>query len=286
MRAWAVVVVVVACSQPERPNRRPDTVFVGALGDRAHPTEIVVDRDDLGDARATAPAAGTWWYRIVVAPRTDVTSKLTITARNVTTATAPTPGRVRVDVFDGANEIAGVATSPVESEVVLGERHEPIEPLLVRVTTTGKARFRLTALRQSTPVPPSPQAPPCDHYRIDPSNPNCAGVSPHCNLAEPDFKNPDCCQADCELGARRCRAKVTSGGATAANIAIGTSKHVMKGATGILYQRDKAVSQVLVLMVKDDWSFVQILSPSNVDEAKLVENGEVVLLPPEACQRR
>jgi hypothetical protein len=29
---------------------------------------------------------------------------------------------------------------------------------------------------------------------------------------------------------------------------------------------------------------VQILSPAKVDEPKLVENGEVVLLPPAACR--
>jgi hypothetical protein len=285
VRAWPLVVWVLACSPTERPRERQPDHFIGARGDREHPVDLRVE-EALGEARATAPRAGAWWYRIVVSPRADVTTRLEIAARNATTATAPTPGRVRVDVFDGEAEVAGVVTSPVESAVVLAERPEPIEPFLVRVTTTGKARFRLTVFRQSTPIPPPPSAPPCDHYKIDPTNPNCAGVSPHCNLEEPDFKNPDCCQADCELGAMRCRAKVTSGGAKAANIAIGTSKHIMTGATGQLYQRGKVVSRVLVLMVKDDWSFVQILSPQNVDEAKLVENGEVVLLPPEACQRR
>jgi hypothetical protein len=282
---WVILVAAfAACSQPDHHQPRPDLVFDGRLGDRDHPTEITVDRGDFGDARATAPAKGTWWYRIVVSPRFDATSKLTITARNVTNATQPTPGRVRVDVLDGATEISGIATGPVESEVVIADRAEPIAPLLVRVTTTGKARFRLTAMRRSTAIAGPPRQPPCDHYHIDPSNPNCAGVSPHCNLDEPDFNNPDCCQADCELGARRCRAKVTSGGASAANIAIGTSKHIMRNATGILYQRGMAVSEVLVLAVKDDTSFVQILSPAKVDEPKLVENGEVVLLPPAACR--
>ena len=61
---------------------------------------------------------------------------------------------------------------------------------------------------------------------------------------------------------------------------------MMRHATGRLYQRGKLVSDVLVVRVDDNESFVMFMTPERVDAAKLVENGEVVLAQPEACTRR
>ena len=111
-------------------------------------------------------------------------------------------------------------------------------------------------------------------------------MSPHCNLDNPDFGNPDCCVADCEFGAFRCRGKILSGSETGARIAIGKSRHMMRHATGHLYQRGQRISEVLVLDVDDDESVVMIMSPERANFAKLVEDGYVILAQPEACKRR
>ncbi|MEJ7598353.1 MAG: hypothetical protein WKG01_10620 [Kofleriaceae bacterium] len=196
-----------------------------------------------------------------------------------------TPERVTFAVIANDYEQPARITAPRESKVELAEAAEPLPRLLLRVTTRGQARYWISVDRVSrTPEPVN--HPPCDPDNIDPSNPKCEGWHPRCDLENPDFKNPNCCQADCSFGRMTCTAKVLSGTATSANVAIGANKRIMRWATGRLFQDGKPVSDILVLQVEAEQSFVKIMKPKAVDVTKLLTTSEVILSSPEACKRR
>ncbi|MEJ7598354.1 MAG: hypothetical protein WKG01_10625 [Kofleriaceae bacterium] len=239
---------------------------------------------DLAEARGRAPTAGTYWYVVAFPPRPGYTSTLSFEASHVSNyPLPPSPEPITLSVFE--DERVHVATrTGTESTVELPDRGEQLPRYLLRVSTTRTLRFVVSVYRRS--VEPEPVShPPCDPDNIDPSNPKCEGWHPRCDLENPDFKNPNCCQADCSFGRMTCTAKVLSGTATSANVAIGANKRIMRWATGRLFQDGKPVSDILVLQVEAEQSFVKIMKPKAVDVTKLLTTSEVILSSPEACKR-
>ncbi|MCW5805567.1 MAG: hypothetical protein KIT31_24570 [Deltaproteobacteria bacterium] len=260
--AVALLACVVACAST--PGSHPRKVS----GDRANPYPIAMGTDAAATIRTNAPGAGTWWYRLTVAKR---------------------PGTVAVTIHLWARQSSAHAelalvtatgeVSAIGGKLELPATADPPAAYLLRITTARDTRFELTA-RQSWAA----HTPPAPCKRID--DPGCAETSA-CDLDAPDFTNPACCLARCELAAGKCTAPVTAVGGSVEKIALGKRDHIMVHARGRLVQRDgrapRVASHVIVTAVGDTEATLRILTPYAVTFGA---ESWVELDPPEACVDR
>jgi hypothetical protein len=285
----------MGCSAPSSPkkpraSRKPVVSHkpVVATDDRAHPQriELTVNKTEAGSGEVwgRAPQAGTWWY-VVAFPA--VPDKL-VRAEFSTIYSGP-PGLVTlswVDERGEAHPASLLSTRSGDERIEIPESADLPTTFLLRVATTASVEFHLYASRELRDPPPI-KHPPCDQDHIDPANPNCKGVFPRCELNDPDFNNPNCCQAQsCEFARHNCTSKVVRGGPRWANISRRAGDGIMMWATGRLYQHNELVSEVLVRHVEDNELVIEILEPKKVDLPNLLKDSRVVLLPPEVCQRQ
>ena len=294
MRFLVLCLCAIACSSPapaHRPHRKqaPPPPDIVATDDRAHPQRLQLaptkERFDGTSVDAHAPRAGTWWYVVEVEP---LQGKLTRLRFSASFDGPEGPRHLSLTYVDERGEHPA-RNERKYTELELPESPNPPSTFLLRITTTTPGSFSLHVNRVTSDVPPPPLAP-CDRDHIDPSNPNCKGVHPRCDLNHPDFTNPSCCNARCEFGRLACRSKIVSGDSRWAMISLGVKDEIMKYAKGRLFQvferQQKVVSEVVVWEVGEHESRIQILEPKRVDAAKLLENGFVILSPPETCLRR
>jgi hypothetical protein len=257
---------------------------VEATADRSNPQriEIVVDKIyEHAEVSGFAPSAGVWWYRVELPPARRELSDIAVRAWP-----QGDPAGFELAIVDG-DEVRR-APQPAGSwkqELVFPQTQELPSSLLVRLTTARAGEFTLEATRIQREI----EVVPCDPEHIDASNPACDGVYPKCKLNQPDFNNPNCCQAEtCNL-VHGCRARVTYDPGKAkgmSRMAIGTVEGIMRGARGSLYQRGQYVSDILVWHVKAGESLFEIDDPKKVDRAIMLDEKQtwVIVRQPYECR--
>lgn len=166
------------------------------------------------------------------------------------------------------------------------ETKTPPRSLLIGVTTTRATTFTVdtSISRRGIPRPPPT---PCDPLHIDPTNPECKGVNPPCNLVSPSLTNRNCCYAQtCNL-VSGCLANVTARPSrNAIKLSIGIRDGIMTFATGLVHQRNKTVTKGHVESVEDDAVTLHVDDPDKLDESSLLSRQtQVRLMQPEWCRQ-